>query len=136
MPFVVHPRVRSRFRRLATLTAIGAMATSSAALANAGTAAAATPGNCPNPVTATPFARFGDSNQYFLMQGGSFEGFFPSGWTLFGSRVSAGNESFNVASLLDRQSLQISSSGSANSPWFCLDTMPLKDLASWHSQGG
>ncbi|HME04204.1 MAG TPA: hypothetical protein VKG38_14380 [Solirubrobacteraceae bacterium] len=70
----------------------------------------------PSP-TSTPFAQFGDHASYSLVQGGSFESGAP-GWSLSGSTVVAGNESYNVAG--GSHSLAIQPTGAAVSPSFCV----------------
>jgi hypothetical protein len=111
MPLVIHPRIRKAIRRIAGLTCLGVLAAT-------GTAAAA----CPAPATTTPFSQWGDSSNYFLIPGGSFEGT-PSqvGWTLTNATLTAGNEPFNVNGPGDQQSVTINAGGSAVSPYFCVD---------------
>jgi hypothetical protein len=116
MPFVIHPRVRKGLGRLAAFTATGV-------LASTGVAAAA---SCPAPSTTTPLSQFGDTNNYFVVPGGTFEGSAqPAGWTLSSASVTAGNEPFHVIGSSDNQSLTIQAGGSATTPYMCIDaTMP------------
>lgn len=102
--------------RLAALTCLGLFASAGAALA----------APCAPQTAASPFAQFGDNNSYFLAPGGSFEGTAAQvGWSLSGASLTAGNESFDVNSAGDDQSLTIGAGGSATSPTVCLDkTMP------------
>jgi hypothetical protein len=108
MALVIHPRIRKAIRRIAGLTCFGV-------LAAAGTAAAA----CPASTVGTPFSQWGDSANYFLAPGGSFEG--KAGWTLSNATLTAGNEPFDVAGSGDQQSVTINAGGSAISPYFCVD---------------
>ncbi len=111
MPLVIHPRVRRAIRRIAGLTCLGV-------LAAAGNAAAA----CPAPSVSTPFAQWGDSGNYFLAPGGSFEGTADQiGWTLSNATLTSGNEPFNLVGSGDQQSVTINAGGSAISPYFCVD---------------
>ncbi len=114
MPFVIHPRVRKGLGRLATMTAVGV-------LASTGVAAAA---SCPSVSTTTPFSQFGDNNSYFVAPGGTFEGSsLPAGST--GASLTAGNEPWHVVNSSDNQSLTIQSGGSVTLPSTCIDsTMP------------
>lgn len=114
MPFVIHPRVRKGLGRLATMTAVGV-------LASTGVAAAA---SCPSVSTTTPLSQFGDNNSYFVAPGGTFEGAsLPAGST--GASLTAGNEPWHVVNSSDNQSLTIQSGGSVTLPSTCIDaTMP------------
>jgi hypothetical protein len=116
MPFVIHPRVRKGLGRLAAMTATGV-------LASTGVAAAA---SCPTLATTTPLSQFGDTNNYFVVPGGTFEGSaLPAGWTASGASLSAGNEPFHVLNASDNQSLTIQAGGSVTTSYACLDaTMP------------
>jgi hypothetical protein len=127
MPLVIHPRIRKAIRRIATLTCLGV-------LASAGTAAAA----CPAPTVSTPFSQWGDSANYFLVPGGSFEGTPDQvGWTLSGATLTAGNEPFDVTGNDDQQSVTINAGGSAVSPYFCVDnTMTSLRLLARQITGG
>jgi hypothetical protein len=70
----------------------------------------------------TPFSQWGDTNDYFLVPGGSFEGTADQlGWTLSNASLTTGNEPFNVNDPGDQQSLTINGGGSATSPYFCVD---------------
>jgi hypothetical protein len=76
------------------------------------------PGSCTNQLESQPFARWGDSNNYTLVTGGTFEpGSVP--WTLSGASVGAGNESYYVTAATDRYSLSLPSGSSATSPAVC-----------------
>jgi hypothetical protein len=111
MPLVIRSRARNAICRITALTCF-------AVLASAGTAFAA----CPAQPVATPFQQWGDANSYFLVPGGSFEGSSDDvGWNLDNASLTSGNESFQVNSGDDSQSLRIDSGGSATSPYFCVD---------------
>jgi hypothetical protein len=72
---------------------------------------------CSDSLLSQPFARFGDTNQYTPIKGGSFES--GSGdWALSNSRIVSGNESYNVAG--GSHSLAIEPSGEMVSPAFCV----------------
>jgi hypothetical protein len=78
------------------------------------TAAAAT---CSARTVKTPFAALGDTRQYFLAPGGSFEGG-ASGWSLSNAALVSGNETSYLNSTSDQTSLQLT--GSATSAPFCI----------------
>jgi hypothetical protein len=74
------------------------------------------------------FAPWGDSANYRLVPGGSFEADGPR-WSMSrGAKVVAGNEPFHVRSSSDSRSLYIPSGGSALSPTVCFG------LGHWHSR--
>jgi hypothetical protein len=107
---LTHPCVPRAMRHAATLACI-------LVPVSAGTAVAA----CPAPPVSTPFAQWGDSNSYFAVPGGTFEGAQP-GWTLSNATLTPGNEPFFVNGPSDNQSLTIGGGGSATSPYFCVDS--------------
>lgn len=111
----IHSRVGAVVSRIAGLTCVGLLASTGVALAS-----------CPAQSLSTPFSQWGDTNNYFLLPGGSFEGTSDQvGWTLSGASLTPGNEPFYVDGSGDSQSLTIPGGGSATSPWFCVDnTMP------------
>jgi hypothetical protein len=111
MPVVIQSRVRRAAVAVAALTCFGVLASTGVALAS-----------CPSQPVSTPFSQWGDSNNYFMVPGGSFEGTTDQvGWTLSNASLTAGNEPFNVNGADDAQSLTINSGGSATSPYFCVD---------------
>ncbi len=111
MPSVIHSRITTAICRIATLTCLSVFA-------GAGIASA----SCPAQPASNPFSQWGDSNDYFLVPGGTFEGTPDQvGWTLSGASLTAGNEPFNVNDSGDSQSVTIDSGGSATSPYFCVD---------------
>jgi len=106
---LVHSRLRVAAYRIAALTCLGLFAGTGVAFAS-----------CPAQPGSTPFSQWGDSNNYFLVPGGSFEGTPDQvGWTLSGASLSSGNEPFYGSG--DGQSLSIAGGGSATSPFFCVD---------------
>lgn len=116
VPLVIHPRVRKTFGRIAALTCVAVFVSSGAAFA----------AQCPTQSAKQKFSKWGDSSDYFLVPGGSFEGT-PAqvGWTLSGATLTPGNEPFHIDGITDDQSLLIDGGGSATSPAFCVDsTMP------------
>jgi hypothetical protein len=111
MPVVIHSRVCKAVVAVAAMTCLGVFASTGVALAS-----------CPDQPASTPFSQWGDSNDYFLLPGGSFEGTADQvGWTLDNASLTAGNEPFNVNGDSDAQSLTINAGGSATSPYFCVD---------------
>jgi hypothetical protein len=108
---LIHSRVRAVVCRVAGLTCLGVLASAGVALAD-----------CPAQPTSTPFSQWGDTNSYYLVPGGNFEGTSDQvGWTLSGASLTAGNEPFYVDGSSDDQSLTISAGGTATSPFFCVD---------------
>jgi hypothetical protein len=95
------------------LLAVGAAI---AAIVAASPAAQAATG-CGSRAQTTPFAKYGDSNSYFLAPLGNFEAG-VSGWTLSNASVVAGNESFFLGGTADKSSLKIG--GSASTTSFCI----------------
>ncbi|MGN6870580.1 MAG: hypothetical protein ACTHMY_19485 [Solirubrobacteraceae bacterium] len=112
--------VRSRVRvatLIAALAVLGSLAVPTGAFASNAILA-----TCQTPSVSTPFSQWGDSNDYFLAPGGSFEGTADQvGWTLSGATLTAGNEPYFVNGSGDSQSLTIAGGGSATSPFFCVD---------------
>jgi hypothetical protein len=113
VPLVIHPRVRKTIGRIAALTCVAVFVSSGAAFA----------AQCPTQSAKQKFSKWGDSSNYFLVSGGSFEGT-PAqvGWTLSGATLTSGNEPFHINGITDDQSLLISGGGSATSPAFCVDS--------------
>ena len=83
-----------RIPRLAALTGVvaGALATSSPALADT-TLSNSPPASCTNPVLSQVFSSYGDSNQYALVPGGTFDDPSGGGWMLSnGATISPSNQ--------------------------------------------
>src|SRR3977135_2775479 len=77
------------------------------------------PGSCGNQVDSQPFAPWGDTNNYTLVTGGTFEaGSLPWGLS-WGANVAAGNESYYVNAGSDHNSLSLPSGSSAASLPVC-----------------
>jgi hypothetical protein len=111
MSAVIHRRLRRAIFSVASVTCIAAFASTGVALAS-----------CPTQPVSNPFSQWGDSNDYFQVPGGSFEGTADQlGWTLSNASLATGNEPFNVNDPGDQQSLTINGGGSATSPFFCVD---------------
>jgi hypothetical protein len=111
MSAVIHRRLRRAIFSVASLTCVAMFASTGVALAS-----------CPTQPVSNPFSQWGDSNDYFLVPGGSFEGTSDQvGWTLSNASLTTGNEPFNVNDPGDQQSLTINGGGSATSPFFCVD---------------
>jgi hypothetical protein len=82
---------------------------------------AATQQSCTDPALHTHLAAFGDSRDYFVAPGGSFESGATAGWQLSGgAKIAGGNEPFNVLGS-GTSSLDLPAGGSATSPVFCVD---------------
>jgi hypothetical protein len=77
-------------------------------------------GACSDAALSQPFLRWGDSNAYELVAGGSFEGSL-SGWSLSGAaqRVT-GSEPYGASGSVGAYSLSLSSGASAQSPFTCV----------------
>jgi hypothetical protein len=111
MSAVIHRRLRRAIFSVASVTCVAVFASTGVALAS-----------CPTQPVSTPFSQWGDSNDYFLVPGGSFEGTADQvGWTLSNASLTTGNEPFNVNDPGDQQSVTINGGGSATSPFFCVD---------------
>jgi hypothetical protein len=74
---------------------------------------------CPSYPVSQPFVQFGDTANYTLLQGGSFESGTP-GWSLTNTSVVNQNESYKVEG--GSHSLAIAANGVAVSPAFCVST--------------
>ncbi len=73
---------------------------------------------CQSAAVSQPFAQFGDEADYQLAPGGTFESGAP-GWSLGGSRVVEGNETYYAAGA-GSHSLAIGAGGTAVSPAVCI----------------
>jgi hypothetical protein len=74
---------------------------------------------CSTPVTAQPFARFGDSTYYTLVSNGGLEAG-TTDWTVSKASVVSGNETFYVNSTRDTKSLSLPAGSSATTRAFCV----------------
>ena len=129
MSLIIRLRLRVAARRIAALACFALFAVPGVALAS-----------CPAQPVSTPFSQWGDSNSYFPIPGGSFEGTADQiGWTLSGgASLTSDNEPFFANDSSDTQSLTIAGWGSATSPFFCVDnTMTsLRFFAQQAAAGG
>ena len=75
-------------------------------------------GGCAARSTAQVFSRFGDTNDYFLLQGGSFEA--TDGWSLGSGQIVDRNEPFYLAGASDTRSLRLQPGSTVASPWVCI----------------
>jgi hypothetical protein len=97
---------------LAALAAVGAVAAPAAT-------AAGSANSCGNPAGSKIFSQFNDPHNYFLAPDGGFEAG-AEGWTLDGSSVIDGNESFSLNGAGDARSLSLPAGSSATSPSVCV----------------
>ncbi len=94
----------------------------SAAFASSANAAllTASAGSCDDGPITQPFQRFGDSHNYKLLPGGSFEAGM-AGWQLSGgAKVVSGNESYKVGGAAHSLSLSLPNGSAAVSPFTCV----------------
>ncbi|MGH2888684.1 MAG: hypothetical protein ACRDNJ_03550, partial [Solirubrobacteraceae bacterium] len=76
---------------------------------------------CDNSAVSQPFAQWGDTNQYKLVPGGSFEGG-TDGWTLRGrASIVAGSEPYGATGSTGSFSLDLPAGSSATSPFSCVN---------------
>jgi len=114
-----HPRAGKFAVVLAVVALVGAVGAGSGA---AGSLGSSSPTCTPTSATSQPFLTWGDSNQYFLAQGGAMESdLTAAGWQLSGGAgLVAGNEPWNVSSPTDGSSLQLPPGSSAISAPVCV----------------
>jgi hypothetical protein len=108
---------RARTALLATLTGAALFAALPGA-ANAGVLVASAP-SCTNGVLSQSFAQFGDSRNYFLVPGGSFETA-AKGWSLGNARVVSDQEPWRVNRDGGTHALSVPAGGSVVSPTVCV----------------
>jgi hypothetical protein len=77
------------------------------------------PGSCGSEVYSQAFTRWGDTSNYVLMPGGSFESGSPSWVRSGGAGVASGNETYNVHGATDASSLALPGGSSATSVAAC-----------------
>jgi hypothetical protein len=78
-------------------------------------------GACSDAGLSQPFAQWGDTSSYELVEGGSFEGSL-AGWTLSGgARRVAGSEPFGATGAVGSYALQLPAGASAQSPLTCVN---------------
>lgn len=118
MPDSEDMRIRLRTTFAAAALAVFALA-ATASSASAGLLVASAPDCTPKPTT-QPFKQWGDSAQYNLAPGGSFEGGAGS-WSLAGgAKIVSGNEPWKVAGASHSRSLQLPPGATATSPVICV----------------
>ena len=128
MSLLVHTRLRVAIGLTAVLAVMGLLAAPGVALAS-----------CPPQPLTNPFAQWDDTNNYFPVPGGTFEGTAGEvGWSLWGASLTSDNESYFVNSPTDGQSLTIAGGGKATSPFFCVDNtmQSLRFFAHQANPGG
>ena len=109
--------VRMRAVAATALSVLGCTAFAAPA-ANAGVLSLL-PGSCGSEVYSQPFAKWGDTANYVLMPGGSFEAGSPSWALVNGAKTIPGNESYYVHGATDKVSLGLPVSSSATSLAAC-----------------
>src|SRR6202012_5988904 len=76
---------------------------------------------CDNSALSQPFSQWGDTNEYKLVPGGSFENG-ASGWTLsHGASIVRGSESFGATGSVGASSVYLPAGASVTSPFTCVD---------------
>jgi hypothetical protein len=110
-------------RKIGRTVAAAVIATiASAAFASTASAAllTASADSCEDGPITQPFQRFGDSDSYKLLPGGSFEAG-AAAWQLSGgAKIVSGNETYKVGGATDSRSLSLPSGGAAVSPFTCM----------------
>jgi hypothetical protein len=95
-----------------------------AALALIAVPAAADAATCPTASTSAVFTRWGDGNQYRLIQGANFEAG-ASGWSWGGKADITKDDDAHLLVTSGSHAVNIPAGGLAKSPWTCVDaTMP------------
>jgi hypothetical protein len=109
-------------RRATTLSAVALGVGAVAIGAPAAHAGALTLNACPaDSALSQPFAAWGDTNEYRLLQGGDFAAGAP-GWTLSGGATITGTgEPFGLAGGPSQNSLSLPAGATAQSPYTCVD---------------
>ncbi len=111
------------YRKIGRTVAAAVIATiASAAFASSASAGLLTESaeSCDDGLITQPFQRFGDSANYKLLPGGSFEAG-TTGWQLSGgAKVVSGNESYKVGGAAHSLSLSLPSGSAAVSPFTCV----------------
>ena len=77
------------------------------------------PGSCSGQTYSQPFARWGDTANYVLMPGGSFEAGGLAWFLSGGAKATSGNETYKVHAATDAMSLALPAGSSATSPPAC-----------------
>jgi hypothetical protein len=109
-------------RRVISLAAvISSLGVSGALSAAPAQAALISTNTCDSSTLTTPFAKWGDTNAYKLVTGGSFESG-TSGWTLSGgAKVVSGSEPYNATGSAGKSSLYLPAGSSVTTPYTCVN---------------
>ena len=111
------------YRKIGRTVAAAIIATiASAAFASSASAAllTASADSCDDGPITQPFLRFGDSDNYKLLGGGSFEAG-TDAWQLSGgAKIVSGSETYKVGASTDSRSLSLPSGSAAVSPFTCV----------------
>jgi hypothetical protein len=84
-------------------------------------AALMTTGACDNATLTQPFSAWGDTNEYKLVTGGTFQGG-ASGWTLsHGAALVAGGDPYDMTSSVGSSSVNLPAGASVTSPFTCVN---------------
>jgi hypothetical protein len=76
---------------------------------------------CDNAALQQPFSQWGDTNEYKLVPGGSFDSG-ASGWTLsHGASIVSGSESYGATGSVGASSINLPAGASVTSPFTCVD---------------
>lgn len=121
---------------LATGLGLAGLASPAAAAGSTGPSPAVTAAvACTTRTTSTPFARWGDTNAYFTLPGGSFEGT-TAGWRLAGgAATSTENEPWNVVAGTAARSLSLPAGASATAPTTCVTSQEAQFRYFYKSPG-
>ncbi len=110
---------RGRFLPVAAV--LSTLGLSSALSAAPAQAALVNTSACDGSALTQPFARWGDTNYYKLVPGGSFRSGL-SGWTASGgARLVSGGEPFGVTGSVGASALSLPAGSSVQSPYTCVD---------------
>jgi hypothetical protein len=108
-------------RLLPLAAAVSSLGVSGALSATPAQAALISSGACDSSTLTQPFARWGDTNNYKLVSGGSFESGL-AGWTVSGNaRVVAGSEPFGSTGSVGSSSMYLAAGSSAQTPFTCVN---------------
>jgi hypothetical protein len=109
-------------RRVLSLAAvISSLGVSGALSAAPAQAALISTNACDSSALTTPFSGLGDTNDYKLVPGGSFESG-TTGWTLSGgAKVVSGSEPYGATGAVGNSSLYLPAGASATTPYTCVN---------------
>ena len=116
--FTASPKFR---RRLLPLGLLGTLMLVLVPAASAGATPLISYDTCDNAPLTQPFAPWGDTYEYKMVPGGSFEGSL-SGWRLTpGANVVGGSEPFAATGTMGKSSMSLKAGASVQSPYTCVD---------------